>query len=268
MIAHDTDEREPRQRLPVLFVGHGSPLNLILDNDFTSSLKRLGRQLPRPRAILVISAHWLTEGIWLSSGEWPEQICDFYGFPQELYRIRYRTRGAPDLARRMSAQVRGADIDLLAERGIDHAAWAVLFHMYPEADIPVLEMSLDTTRPDRFHFEFAREFAFLRDEGVLIIGSGNIVHNLGSMDPRIDAPPYEWAAAADERIHKTLLTGARQALIRFPESGEMGRLAVPSRDHYWPLLYTAGLREKGEKIRYFHEGIQYASVSMRSFSVG
>jgi 4,5-DOPA dioxygenase extradiol len=254
-------------KMPLLFIGHGSPLNILLDNGFTRSLKKIAGELPTPRAIMVISAHWLTRGTLAGCAIHPEQIYDFYGFPEELYRVSYRPPGAPRIARRLTESGGPVRIDCSA-RGLDHASWAVLRHMYPKADIPVFEVSLDTERPEDFHFELARQFSFLRREGVLLIGSGNVVHNLGRIDfENIDAA-YDWALEADGRIKRWLLEKNQRALTEFPSSGRIGSLAMPTNDHYPPMLYAAGMREDDETIEFFHEGIQNGSISMRSFRIG
>jgi len=256
------------EKMPVLFVGHGSPLNILLDNGFTRSLEKIAGELPTPRAIMVISAHWLTRGTFVGCALRPEQIYDFYGFPEELYRVSYRPSGAPEIARRLTELGGSARIGC-SPRGLDHASWAVLKHMYPEADIPVFEMSLDSGRPEDFHFELAHEFSFLRREGVLLIGSGNVVHNLGRIDfEDIDAPAYDWALEADGQIKRWLLEKNRRALAGFPTAGRTGALAAPTNDHYLPMLYAAGMREDDEAIEFFHEGFQNGSISMRSFRIG
>jgi 4,5-DOPA dioxygenase extradiol len=233
--------------MPVLFIGHGSPLNLILDNDFTRSLSELGRRLPRPKAILVISAHWLTDGTYVGCMDRPKTIHDFYGFPRELYRMAYPSPGA----------------------------WAILKHLYPQADLPVFEMSLDYTfndwrpKPIQYHYDLAKELGELRNRGVLIIGSGNIVHNLGLLDfSNIEADPVPWAREFDEQVKECLVSGNDRDLIRYARLGPSSSLAVPTLDHYLPMIYAVALREKNEPLAFTHEGFQYASISMRCFQIG
>jgi 4,5-DOPA dioxygenase extradiol len=260
--------------MPVLFIGHGSPMNIIFDNSYTRSLASLGRSLPKPKAILVISAHWLTKATSVTCMEKPKTIHDFYGFPDELYSILYPSPGAPHEARLVAEMVKNVKIDC-GEWGLDHASWAVLKHIYPAADIPVFEMSLAYTynewhpKPLQYHYDLARELAGLRDRGVLIIGSGNIVHNLGMLDfENIDAPIFDWAGEFDEKVKKNLLNGNHDALVRYHELGRVSALAVPTLDHYLPMIYAVALQGKKEPLTFTHEGFQYGSVSMRCFKIG
>ena len=255
--------------MPVLFIGHGSPMNIVLDNGFTRALAAAGRELPRPRSILVVSAHWLTRGTFVSADTSPRQIYDFYGFPDELYRVRYACPGAPEDARAVAKLLAASDARPFGEWGLDHAAWAVLVHMYPEADVPVFEMSLDIARGAQYHYELAAGLKALRMRGVLVLASGNLVHNLGLMDyERMDAAPFPWARRADEVIRDFLLAGDHRSLIDFPGHGEHASLAVPTPDHYLPLMYALALQEKGEPLTFLHEGTQHGSVSMRSLRIG
>jgi 4,5-DOPA dioxygenase extradiol len=263
------------EKMPALFIGHGSPLNIILDNSYTRSLAALGKALPRPKAILVISAHWLTNGTLVTCMDRPKTIYDFYGFPDELYGMRYPSPGAPDEARQVTKLARRANVACSLGWGLDHASWAVLRHLYPEADVPVFEMSLDYTynewhpKPLQYHFELATELAELRRRGVLIIGSGNIVHNLGMLDfGNIDAPTFDWAEEFDEKVKANLISGNHDALMHFQDMGPAALLAVPTLDHYLPMIYTVALREKGEPLTFIHEGFQYGSISMRCFQIG
>jgi 4,5-DOPA dioxygenase extradiol len=262
-------------KMPVLFVGHGSPLNIILQNSFTKSLSEWGKTLPPPKAIMVVSAHWLTTGTYVTCVEQPRMIYDFYGFPEELYEIAYQSPGAPDIARQAAEAVKGAPVRCDIKWGLDHAAWAVLKHLYPKADIPVFELSLHYTfnewhpKPVRYHYDLAKEFSGLRRQGVLIIGSGNIVHNLSRIDfTDIDAEPYSWAVEFDEQVKEALIGGDHRRLIKLKDMGRSASLAVPTLDHYLPMIYAVGLQEKDEPITFIHEGIQYGSVSMRCFQIG
>ncbi len=270
----ETSDRSPgRGKMPVLFIGHGSPMNMVLSNRFTRSLADLGASLPRPDAIMVISAHWLTRGSFVTCMDRPRMIYDFYGFPEELYRVKYEPRGAPSCAERVTGLGDGA---IRCDRawGLDHASYAVLGHMFPSADIPVFEMSLDYSfadwhpKPVRYHYELGTRLRALRDMGVLVIGSGNMVHNLGIADPDTDAPPAEWAVEADEELRAHLVAGEHRALIEYPSAGEWGSLAAPTLDHYLPMIYAIALQEEGEGIRFTHEGFQNGSVSMRGFRIG
>lgn len=262
-------------RMPVLFIGHGSPQNVTLKNDFTESLSELGKDLPRPQAVMVVSAHWLTGGkTSVGCVKKPTTIHDFYGFPEELYKFRYPCPGEPSLARYAGRLVKKTEVECDPTRGLDHASWAVLKHIYPEADVPVFEMSLDyyfnewKPKPLEYHYELAAELKGLRKKGVLIIGSGNVVHNLGMMDPGdMDAKPYGWALEFDEEVKNNLLGGNHEALLNYRAMGG-AELSVPTLDHYLPLIYAAALREEDDPLRFIYEGFQYSSVSMRCFQIG
>jgi 4,5-DOPA dioxygenase extradiol len=254
-------------KMPVLFIGHGSPMNIVYNNTYTRSLQSLAASLPRPEAILVVSAHWLTHGTFVCSADKPKQIYDFYGFPDELYKVQYRPHGAPSIAKIIAHELKSENIQIDADWGIDHASWAVLIYMYPKANIPVFEMSLDVTLNEDEHYILAKKLSFLRKQNVLIIGSGNIVHNLQRMEYKVDAEPYPWAIEFDNYIKDALLQKDIDRLLHYKELSTVGNIAVPSNDHYLPMLYSAALREDGEQINYFHESIQNASISMRCFIV-
>jgi 4,5-DOPA dioxygenase extradiol len=258
--------------MPSVFIGHGSPMNAIEENSYTKSLGKLGRDLPTPEAILVVSAHWLTKGTSVCCLERPETIHDFYGFPKELYRVEYPAPGAPAQAKMLSGlspnQVR---CDLAW--GLDHASWAVLRHIYPNADVPIFELSLDyfpgtfDERPVRYHFELARKLAKIRDQGVMVLGSGNAVHNLRMVDlHNVDAVPFDWAKAFDDELKRALLSGDDAALIDY-RALPGGDLAVPTLDHYLPMIYALGMKQPGETLEFVHEGFQNKSISMRSFII-
>jgi 4,5-DOPA dioxygenase extradiol len=257
----------PNSKMPVLFIGHGSPMNIVHHNAYTQSLQTLGASLPKPEAILVVSAHWLTQGTFVCSANNPKQIYDFYGFPDELYKAEYHPPGAPAIAQSIVQKLGFENIQIDTEWGIDHASWAVLIHMYPKADIPLLEMSLDMTMNEESHYTFAQKLSFLRRQNVLIIGSGNIVHNLQRIVYQDDAQPYPWALEFDQYIKDALLQKDRDRLLRYKELSPTGKIAVPTNDHYLPMLYSAALQEDGEQIHFFHESIQNASISMRCFIV-
>ena len=257
-----------REKQSVVFIGHGSPMNAILDNDFTKSLEAFARTLPNPRAILVISAHWLTKGTFVLGSEKPRTIYDFYGFPEELYRLNYPAPGAPEVAREVQETVRKTPVQWDESWGLDHGTWTILQRMFPQADIPVFQLSIDYTKPPEFHYELANELATLRRKGVLIIGSGNIVHNLRRVDWRdMNAPPYDWAAEFDANVWEKLQEGDHQALIRYESLGAAAGLAVPTNDHYLPMIYIAALQEKNEEVLPIYEGFHHASVSMRCFRI-
>jgi 4,5-DOPA dioxygenase extradiol len=255
--------------MPLLFIGHGSPMNAVQTNDFTESLRSAGRQLPRPRLILCISAHWVTEGTFVTGSVHPKPIYDFSGFPEELYEISYAPAGSPGDARRIASL--GKDIPVVPDTkwGIDHGAWAILKHLYPKQDIPVIQLSLDGRLNVKDHYRLAGFLQPLRSDGVLIIGSGNIVHNLGRMSGKqFGEAPYPWARAFDEQV-KDALARKDDQILTSSESLDRGAgaLSVPTNEHYLPLLYIAALRETTENVRYLHEGFQHRSVSMRSFII-
>ncbi len=251
--------------MPALFIGHGSPMNAVLDNSFTRAMAALGKSLPRPEAILCVSAHWLTEGVLRLNGSAEfETIYDFGGFPGELYSIKYAPPPAAREAARTAALLEPAPV--LEGRGLDHGAWTVLRMLYPEADVPVYQLSVDYPAEGGCHYELGRRLAPLRKEGILIIGSGNIVHNLGLMDPDIEAPPLAWARQFDLKVKEYIDTGRRADLADYAALPG-GLRAVPTPDHYWPFLTAlgAGLEDKAS---YPYEGYQHASLSMRAVLFG
>ena len=254
-------------KMPVLFIGHGSPMNIVSHNAYTRSLQSLGASLPKPHAILVVSAHWLTQGTFICSADKPEQIYDFYGFPDELYKVQYHPPGAPAIAKSIVHELKFENIQVDAEWGIDHASWAVLIYMYPKANIPVLEMSLDVTMNEQEHYTLAKKLSFLRQQNILIIGSGNIVHNLLRMEYKENAKPFPWAVEFDKYIKDALLQKDVDRLLHYKELSPVGKISAPTNDHYLPMLYTAALQEEGEQIEFFHESIQNGSISMRCFVI-
>ena len=263
------------EKMPVLFIGHGSPLNIILDNSFTRSLAQWGKGLPQPRAIMVISAHWLTAGTSVTCVEKPRTTYDFHGFPEELYAVTYPSPGAPAEANLVTGIVRKTTVTCDTGWGLDHGSWAVLKHLYPAANIPVFELSLDYSfndwhpKPVQYHYELASELAEMRRRGILIIGSGNIVHNLSLIDFRnMDAEAFPWAVEFDEQVKKSLVGGNHRNLVQFRKMGKSATLAVPTLDHYLPMIYVIALQEKGEPITFIHEGFQNGSISMRCFHIG
>ncbi|HEY3420475.1 MAG TPA: 4,5-DOPA dioxygenase extradiol [Methanomassiliicoccales archaeon] len=260
------------ERMPVLFIGHGSPMNAIEDNDYTRSLTGLGRIIPRPDAILVVSAHWLTKGTSVCCLQIPETIHDFYGFPRPLYQVQYPAPGAPAQAKMLS-ELSPDQVKCDLTWGLDHASWAVLKHVFPNADVPVFELSLDyfpgtfDERPVRYHYDLAKRLAAIREQGVLVMGSGNAVHNLRMIDfNHLDAAPYEWAKAFDDKLKEHLISGDDDHLIDY-RTMPGGDLAVPTLDHYLPMIYAIGMRQPGESLEFVHEGFQNKSISMRSFII-
>lgn len=253
------------RRMPVLFLGHGSPMNAIQDNAVTRSMKELGRKLPAPKAILVVSAHWLTRGTWVTGMREPRTIHDFHGFPQALFDVRYPAPGSPETADQVRSLVVEPAIALdESEWGLDHGTWSVLRHLYPEADVPVIQLSLDMTKSAEFHFEMGRKLRALRDQGVLIVGSGNVVHNLKKISWETDAKPYDWSVEFDEWLKKRSLDRDFVSLVSKATESEAGRLSIPTPDHYWPLLYVLGAADAKDELCFDIEGIQNASISMRS----
>jgi len=261
-------------KMPVLFIGHGSPMNIISDNKFTQDLKKLGTDIPKPKAILVVSAHWLTSGTRVLCSENPKVLYDFYGFPKELYEIDYPSHGLPKLAMQISKELKSYNVICDYDWGYDHASWSILKHVYPKADIPVLELSLDygfnrwDLKPIKYHYDLAKSLVFLREQGVLIIGSGNIVHNLGIIDYNLNAPVMEWAKKLDETVKQKLISKNHHELIDFKKMGDIAKLGIPTWDHYLPLIYTIALQEKDESLNFVHEGFQHGSVSMRCIQIG
>jgi 4,5-DOPA dioxygenase extradiol len=263
-------------KMPVLFIGHGSPENILLDNDFTASLVKLGKELPRPRVILVISAHWLTNGTYVTATAQPRQIYDFYGFPEALYQVNYHSPGSPADAELIARSIKQTRVGLDDNWGLDHAAWAVLTHMYPTADIPVIEMSLDYSPHNGWRhptlqsfYDLGRQLSFLRDKGVLIMGSGNIVHNLRVVDiQNMHATPYPWAVEFDARAKKALQDRDHQVLLDCQNMSRSTALSIPTLDHYLPMVGVLGLQEPDEPLDFVYEGFQNRSVSMLSFKIG
>ena len=268
------DQKIPQnnEKMPVLFIGHGSPINVISENDFTKSLVKLGQNLPKPRAIMVVSAHWLTNGTYITCMNKPETIHDFYGFPEEMYKISYPSPGAPDCAKFLAQSQ--DNVNCSTQWGLDHASWAVLKHMYPQADIPVFEMSLDYSfsdknpKPVQYHYNLASKLKGLREKGVLIMGSGNIVHNLRMADYDMQAEPYDWAVEFDQKMKSNLLNGNVKDLINFENMGPSASYAVPTLDHYLPMIYAVAQREGNEPVNFIYEGFQNGSISMRCFQIG
>lgn len=251
--------------MPVLFVGHGNPMNGIEDNEFSRSWALVGKNLPRPSAILCISAHWFIEGTYVHGAAHPRTIHDFYGFPPELYAAQYPCPGSPSTAKQVQEMIKKTNVGWDMSWGIDHGTWIVMKKIFPEATIPVFQLSIDYTKPSRFHYELGQELSSLRSQGVLIIGSGNLVHNLGmiSFDPHVKA--FDWATEFDTKARELLLAGDHRALTNYEKIGRSAELSIPSPDHYWPMLYTLGLQKKEDQLSFFTEGITQGSISMRSF---
>lgn len=254
------------ERMPVFFIGHGNPMNAIEDNTFARALQAMGKAvIPRPNAILVVSAHWLTRDVYTSTTPGSSLIYDFRGFPEELFQVEYPAPGAPDYAEYLMQLIPG--VFLNAIRGLDHGAWAILKHLFPEADIPVFQLSIAFRQTMQFHVDLGKQLLPLRDNGVLIIGSGNIVHNLDLWFGRDDMRPYEWAIEFDEWVKDKINKRDIQSLVNYEQAGIVAKLSVPTVDHYVPLLYAMALAGEREEIVYTHEEV-FTSASMRSFRIG
>lgn len=253
-------------RMPVLFVGHGNPMNAIERNEFSREWNGLGRRLPRPRAILCISAHWETQGLWVTATDTPPTIHDFYGFPKALFDVRYPAPGDPRLARQVAQIVRTDSVRLDPARGLDHGAWSVLIAMYPGADVPVVQLSMDTSEPGSRQYAIGRELAPLRDDSVLIVASGNMVHNLRLFSYH-DQRPLPWATALDAELCRRIEAREHDRLMETESLGPDAPLAVPTPEHYYPLLHALALQEPDEPVAFFNRKVQ-TSISMTSVLIG
>jgi 4,5-DOPA dioxygenase extradiol len=253
-------------RTPVLFIGHGSPMNAIEDNEFSRGWSEASKALPRPRAILCISAHWETRGLGVTAMDKPRTIHDFGGFPAELYAKQYPAPGSPWLAQRAGELIHSAAVVPDQRWGLDHGTWSVLCRMYPEATIPVVQLSLDRTQASSFHYQLGKELRPLREEGVLIIGSGNIVHNLRLI--AWEGKPFEWAVDFDRQVKDWILHAEHDPIIQYEKQGRAAELAINSAEHYLPLLYVLGAMQPGEPVAFFNENIFAGSLSMRCVRIG
>ena len=248
--------------MPVAFIGHGSPMNALADHDFTRALEGLGRELPRPRGVLCVSAHFMTEGTWVTGMREPRTIHDFGGFPKQLFEVQYPAPGSPELAERVRSLT---GVRPTQEWGLDHGVWGVLKFVYPQADIPVVVLSLAMNEGPQYHFELGTKLQALRDEGILILGSGNIVHNLRKVQWKDDAPVPAWAEEFDSWVASRLEAKDYTALVASAKDTEAGRLSVPTWDHWCPLLTVLGASSRDDRLGWIFEGVQNASISMRSF---
>jgi len=260
----------PTAQMPVLFLGHGSPMNAIEENEFVRGWRTIGSTLPKPNAILCISAHWETRGTYLTAMEKPATIHDFGGFPDELFAVEYPAPGSPSLAKETKELIKSTDVGLDEKWGLDHGAWSVIKHLYPNADIPVIQMSLDYYQAAPYHYELAKELSALRKKGILIIGSGNMVHNLSMVAwDKVKEPEYgyDWALQANDTLKKLILNNDHKQLINYKSLGKEIALAAPSPDHYLPLLYSLALKEENEKIELFNDKTIMESISMTSLKI-
>lgn len=260
------------QRMPAIFFGHGNPMYAIEPNRYTDAWRSLGESIPRPKAILSVSAHWYIRGAAVTAMSHPRTIHDFGGFPQALFEVQYPAPGSPELARHVQQLLAPVDVHLDESEtqgwGLDHGTWSVLKYAFPEADIPVVQLSIDATQSPEWHYGLAQRLTPLRDEGVLIIGSGNIVHNLRRLTWADDTPPYDWAQRFSDWVRSHLLAGNHRQLINYLAEGEDARLSVPTPDHYLPLLYVIAQQQAGEAVGFPVEGIEMGAIDMRAVVVG
>jgi 4,5-DOPA dioxygenase extradiol len=254
--------------LPAIFFGHGNPMNALVHNSWTDTWAAIGKDLPRPRAVLCVSAHWYLPASLVTGSSTPRTIHDFDGFPRELYAVSYPAPGDPDLARRVKELLAPVSVELVERWGLDHGTWSVLCHLFPEADVPVIQLSIDETQPSEFHYETAKRLGSLRDEGVLIVGSGNLVHNLDAYAwGRQQVEPLDWAVRFEERARELLLAGDHVPLIAYETLGKDAALSAPTPDHYLPLLYVIAQQRRGEQVSFPVEGFDGGSVSMLSVKI-
>lgn len=257
--------------MPVLFVGHGSPMNGIEDNEFSQRWKQLAKEIPEPKAVLVVSAHWLSKGTRITAMDFPPTIHDFGGFPKELFEVQYKAPGSPALAAETVSLFPATRIELDHDWGLDHGAWTIVRHMYPDANIPVLQFSIDYTKGPQYHYELAKELAALRKKGVLIMGSGNMVHNLRMVAwDKLSAGEYgyDWAVQINNKFKELIADGDARSLIHYEDLGTEARLAIPTPEHYLPLLYTMGLKNKKDDVSFFNDKAVGGSLTMTSVKLG
>nr|WP_316840946.1 4,5-DOPA dioxygenase extradiol [Pedobacter gandavensis] len=255
--------------MPVLFMGHGSPMNGIEDNEFSAKWAAMAQDIPVPTAVIVVSAHWFTKGTHLTAMDFPSTIHDFGGFPQDLFDVKYPALGSPDLAMVAKKLIHSVEVGLDHDWGLDHGAWTVLRHMYPLANIPVVQLSIDYTKDARFHYELAKELYELRKKGVLILGSGNMVHNLRMMSwEMINGGGYDWALEINEQFKQLILNNDHQPLQAYQTLGKAAMLAIPTPEHYLPLMYTLGLKNEQEGVSLFNDKAVGGSLTMTSVRIG
>jgi 4,5-DOPA dioxygenase extradiol len=254
-------------RQPVVFLGHGSPMNA-LGGPYAEGWRALGERLAKPKAVLMISAHWYIEGVAVTAMARPRTIHDFGGFPAPLYEIQYPAPGDPALAQRVAGLLAPLPVSLDHEWGLDHGAWSVLMHVFPRADVPVLQLAIDERQPPRFHHDLGARLAPLRDEGVLIVGSGDVVHNLRAARLAAGAKPYDWATRFETFVREAIAAGRFESLIDYATLGEDARLSIPTPEHYLPLLYVLGAAEQGETTAFLNQGVDLGAISMLSAVIG
>jgi 4,5-DOPA dioxygenase extradiol len=265
-----TDPLDSTEKMPVLFLGHGSPMNAIEENEFVQGFRNIGKTIPKPNAILCVSAHWETRGTFVTAMPKPMTIHDFGGFPQALFDVQYPAPGSPELASETKAIVKKTNVGLDDKWGLDHGAWTVIKHLYPKADVPIIQMSLDYNQPASYHYELAKELNTLRKKGVLIIGSGNMVHNLGMLawdKLNTDNYGFDWALEASDKMKKFILSNDHHQLIHYKSQGKAFDLAIPTPEHYLPLLYALALKGEKENVSLFNDKAVAGSLTMTSLKI-
>lgn len=273
VINKKVEENKMTKKMPVLFLAHGSPMNVILDNDYTRDLinfgKKLKSEIDKPKAILVISAHWYTRGSYLTYSDKPKQIYDFSGFPEEIYKIKYEAEGAKEVAREVAEALSDFDVKLTEDWGLDHGSWGVLKFIYEDAEIPVFQLSIDGEKSTQDYYNMGKTLRKFREEGILIIGSGDTVHSFrGASFDEMYGEGHVWAQEFDNHIKDALINDKHEKIINYKDLGEIAELSVPSEEHYAPMVYVAGLKEEGDKIDIFHDSIQNKSISMMCVKIG
>ncbi len=262
---------EEEEKMPVLFIGHGSPMNAIEDNAFSQRWQQMGKEIPTPKAVVVVSAHWLTKGTMVTAMPSPKTIHDFGGFPQALFDIQYPAPGSPELATEIQKLITNPAVELDHDWGLDHGTWSVVKHMYPDADIPVLQLSIDYYKPAAYHYELAKQLLSLRKKGVLIIGSGNMVHNLRMVAwDKLNEPEYgfDWALEMNDIFKNKISNGFHKELIQYEKLHKAATLAIPTPDHYYPLLYILALQTDNDKVEFFNDKAVGGSLTMTSVKIG
>lgn len=262
---------EEEEKMPVLFIGHGSPMNAIEDNIFSKRWQQMGKEIPTPKAVVVVSAHWLTKGTMVTAMPNPKTIHDFGGFPQALFDVQYPAPGSPELATEIQKLITNPAVELDHDWGLDHGTWSVVKHMYPEADIPVLQLSIDYYKPAAYHYELAKQLLALRKKGVLIIGSGNMVHNLRMVAwDKLNEPEYgfDWALEMNDIFKNKISNGFHKELIQYEKLHKAATLAIPTPDHYYPLLYILALQTNNDKVEFFNDKAVGGSLTMTSVKIG
>lgn len=262
---------EEEEKMPVLFIGHGSPMNAIEDNIFSKRWQQMGKEIPTPKAVVVVSAHWLTKGTMVTAMSNPKTIHDFGGFPQALFDVQYPAPGSPELASEIQKLITNPAVELDHDWGLDHGTWSVVKHMYPDADIPVLQLSIDYYKPAAYHYELAKQLLSLRKKGVLIIGSGNMVHNLRMVAwDKLNEPEYgfDWALEMNDVFKNKISNGFHKELIQYEKLHKAATLAIPTPDHYYPLLYILALQTDNDKVEFFNDKAVGGSLTMTSVRIG